>query len=131
MFCVFKQKTAYEMRISDWSSDVCSSDLKLTDKLNFQIIAGAEHSTITQTGVNGLTRGFFRPKGSISFAWAPTADFDISVKLRRRVLQLSFYDFLARAFLNDGNQNASNNDLRPQQDWTYEGEINKKFGPWG
>src|SRR3546814_4723138 len=33
MFCVvvffFKQKTAYEMRISDWSSDVCSSDLYL------------------------------------------------------------------------------------------------------
>src|SRR3546814_8195860 len=32
VFCVvcvffFKQKTAYEMRISDWSSDVCSSDL--------------------------------------------------------------------------------------------------------
>src|SRR3546814_7544131 len=30
MYCVcffFKQKTAYEMRISDWSSDVCSSDL--------------------------------------------------------------------------------------------------------
>src|SRR3546814_1614589 len=32
MFCLFffffKQKTAYEMRISDWSSDVCSSDLQ-------------------------------------------------------------------------------------------------------
>src|SRR3546814_4441183 len=27
MFVVFKQKTAYEVRISDWSSDVCSSDL--------------------------------------------------------------------------------------------------------
>src|SRR3546814_8058259 len=27
--CLFKQKTAYEMRISDWSSDVCSSDLSL------------------------------------------------------------------------------------------------------
>src|SRR3546814_4378089 len=27
-FCFFKQKTAYEMRISDWSSDVCSSDLE-------------------------------------------------------------------------------------------------------
>src|SRR3546814_4846528 len=26
MFCFFKQKTAYEMRISDWSSDVCASD---------------------------------------------------------------------------------------------------------
>src|SRR3546814_13802849 len=29
MFFFFKQKTAYEMRISDWSSDVCSSDLRL------------------------------------------------------------------------------------------------------
>src|SRR3546814_8755883 len=29
MFVFFKQKTAYEMRISDWSSDVCSSDLRL------------------------------------------------------------------------------------------------------
>src|SRR3546814_1450644 len=28
-FFFFKQKTAYEMRISDWSSDVCSSDLKV------------------------------------------------------------------------------------------------------
>src|SRR3546814_1110488 len=31
-FC-FKQKTAYEMRISDWSSDVCSSDLCRTGRL--------------------------------------------------------------------------------------------------
>src|SRR3546814_4288379 len=34
-FCVFfffKQKTAYEMRISDWSSDVCSSDLSAGEK---------------------------------------------------------------------------------------------------
>src|SRR3546814_16049572 len=30
MVFFFKQKTAYEMRISDWSSDVCSSDLMLT-----------------------------------------------------------------------------------------------------
>src|SRR3546814_5686359 len=28
MLFFFKQKTAYEMRISDWSSDVCSSDLR-------------------------------------------------------------------------------------------------------
>src|SRR3546814_8636223 len=31
VFFFFKQKTAYEMRISDWSSDVCSSDLLLVD----------------------------------------------------------------------------------------------------
>src|SRR3546814_1158565 len=31
LFFFFKQKTAYEMRISDWSSDVCSSDLPRHD----------------------------------------------------------------------------------------------------
>src|SRR3546814_7129592 len=31
VFIFFKQKTAYEMRISDWSSDVCSSDLDGAD----------------------------------------------------------------------------------------------------
>src|SRR3546814_13343795 len=35
-FCIFffKQKTAYEMRISDWSSDVCSSDLPEVDEFD-------------------------------------------------------------------------------------------------
>src|SRR3546814_2283138 len=37
-FFFFKQKTAYEMRISDWSSDVCSSDLKRPDR----IVVGTE-----------------------------------------------------------------------------------------
>src|SRR3546814_3182340 len=32
LFFFFKQKTAYEMRISDWSSDVCSSDLRLDQR---------------------------------------------------------------------------------------------------
>src|SRR3546814_13046649 len=36
MFFLFKQKTAYEMRISDWSSDVCSSDLFTPDALGYQ-----------------------------------------------------------------------------------------------
>src|SRR3546814_6014216 len=35
MFFFFKQKTAYEMRISDWSSDVCSSDLVSYDQSKF------------------------------------------------------------------------------------------------
>src|SRR3546814_5433581 len=33
LFFFFKQKTAYEMRISDWSSDVCSSDLIGLDRV--------------------------------------------------------------------------------------------------
>src|SRR3546814_10145018 len=35
-FFFFKQKTAYEMRISDWSSDVCSSDLDLDSGIHLE-----------------------------------------------------------------------------------------------
>src|SRR3546814_1264692 len=41
VFFFFKQKTAYEMRISDWSSDVCSSDL-LGRQLREGVVGG-EH----------------------------------------------------------------------------------------
>src|SRR3546814_8882418 len=44
----FKQKTAYEMRISDWSSDVCSSDLFLRQ---------------SSYGLSGGVGGDFRPVG--------------------------------------------------------------------
>src|SRR3546814_2048484 len=41
VFFFFKQKTAYEMRISDWSSDVCSSDLIMETKMIGNKIAEA------------------------------------------------------------------------------------------
>src|SRR3546814_19723264 len=40
-FFFFKQKTAYEMRISDWSSDVCSSDLQREDQQHARGLAPA------------------------------------------------------------------------------------------
>src|SRR3546814_1751683 len=36
-FVVFKHKTAYELRISDWSSDVCSSDLRASIGLGYRL----------------------------------------------------------------------------------------------
>src|SRR3546814_4569437 len=44
VFFFFKQKTAYEMRISDWSSDVCSSDLygEAARQAALQCVAAAE-----------------------------------------------------------------------------------------
>src|SRR3546814_3285200 len=47
LFFFFKQKTAYELRISDWSSDVCSSDLRLDDIL---ALDGVRHR-LADTGV--------------------------------------------------------------------------------
>src|SRR3546814_1324115 len=55
VFCIFffKQKTAYEMRISDWSSDVCSSDL-LT--LATPRLARADADTLAQIKQRGSLR---------------------------------------------------------------------------
>src|SRR3546814_13215840 len=46
VFFFFKQKTAYEMRISDWSSDVCSSDLQPgSGRCPRRRLAGARHQS--------------------------------------------------------------------------------------
>src|SRR3546814_5001050 len=50
LFFFFKQKTAYEMRISDWSSDVCSSDLA------------------AELGKDGLQESQFQRRGACSRA---------------------------------------------------------------
>src|SRR3546814_4527092 len=47
-FCFFKQKTAYEMRISDWSSDVCSSDLDTDPKRNRWFIQEALKAAVAK-----------------------------------------------------------------------------------
>src|SRR3546814_3507398 len=90
-FFFFKQKTAYEMRISDWSSDVCSSDLKLTSNIlaygkvgssyraggfntrlsdprapsPVQVLFGNENSTSYEVGIKGspIRRGYFAIAG--------------------------------------------------------------------
>src|SRR3546814_15653662 len=45
----FKQKTAYEMRISDWSSDVCSSDLNSYQKHSEYIVQHSDLQGFSQT----------------------------------------------------------------------------------
>src|SRR3546814_3293278 len=60
VFFFFKQKTAYEMRISDWSSDVCSSDLWFADAYGLtETVSGDtfldRDSTITKLGSAGRT----------------------------------------------------------------------------
>src|SRR3546814_8413416 len=50
VFFCFKQKTAYEMRISDWSSDVCSSDLIEEKRRGISIALGFAHLRIADDG---------------------------------------------------------------------------------
>src|SRR3546814_2031994 len=55
-FFFFKQKTAYEMRISDWSSDVCSSDL-LNEDLERRAIAVVAAILLAGAVTFSLSRG--------------------------------------------------------------------------
>src|SRR3546814_912453 len=60
LFFFFKQKTAYEMRISDWSSDVCSSDLLLAVGVVASLYAGylAPEFRVTASQLSALINGF-------------------------------------------------------------------------
>src|SRR3546814_15426643 len=73
-FFFFKQKTAYEMRISDWSSDVCSSDLTIVT--NDEI---AEHVNF----VERLTEAFPALAGTTS---STTPNLPEAPKLRSLIL---------------------------------------------
>ena len=104
---------------------------QLSDNLSLQVSAGGEYSKIAQTGSMGLVRSFRRPKGSVSLAWKPQPGLDLSLKLARKVGQLSFGDFLATADIYQGNNNAGNIELVPPQSWELDLEAKKDLGAWG
>src|SRR3546814_18881596 len=77
VFFFFKQKTAYEMRISDWSSDVCSSDLALSPddelrRLRRRLPGGGDRRPVdSQDGCQRLclrARAAVRPQGGAAEA---------------------------------------------------------------
>src|SRR3546814_1635812 len=71
LFFFFKQKTAYEMRISDWSSDVCSSDL--LDTLGAKthgVLHGALHCAAEHNAFFKLLRDRIGNQLSVGFGLA-------------------------------------------------------------
>src|SRR3546814_4747117 len=72
LFFFFKQKTAYELRISDWSSDVCSSDLVLETAhvaaIGHPVAAHAQHLAVdvAEHQFAGLTDAVLQQCGDVA-----------------------------------------------------------------
>src|SRR3546814_4499923 len=66
MFFFFKQKTAYEMRISDWSSDVCSSDLAALSAEGRSTGVGVSSATASASGCMIFSASRFNSSSAIS-----------------------------------------------------------------
>jgi outer membrane receptor for ferrienterochelin and colicins len=103
----------------------------LSETLSIQASFGGEFSQLSQTGLGGQTRSFFRPKGSVTLAWKANSALTISTKLQRKVGQLSFGSFLALVDLQNGNDNGANPKLVPPQSWLWENEANLALGKAG
>src|SRR3546814_14788322 len=93
LFFFFKQKTAYEMRISDWSSDVCSSDLSPAWR---KIVFGMSRDEIRQIAVDGVKvlrdEAAKQPDTDWHFEYSPetfsTAELDFSVEVCEAVMDV-------------------------------------------
>src|SRR3546814_10453983 len=82
MFLCCKQKTAYEMRMSDWSSDVCSSDLR---------VEAQERQALLMREMNHRIKNLFALTGGLISLGARTADSveELEETLRERVAALA------------------------------------------
>ncbi len=103
----------------------------ITSNLDLQVAGGAEISELDRVDDDQPARHFVRPKGSVTLGWRPSRGWDLSLKLRRRVGQISFYDFLAQPKLSDDRENAGNPELVPPQSWEIETEFARDLGRWG
>src|SRR3546814_8182657 len=98
-FFVFKQMTSYELRISDWSSDVCSSDLRLRRRLGSSapppdtplVLAAMEEQRGLLTAANAAARAIgLVPGMTVAQAQALVPDLQIQIgraSCRERVCQ--------------------------------------------
>ena len=103
----------------------------LFEDVNLQFTFGGEDSELSQSGPRGLTREFWRNKGSVNLGWVPNDKYDISLNVSRQVGQLSFGDFLASVSLAFDNENAGNIQIRPTQTWETTLQIKRNWGDWG
>ncbi|MFL0357001.1 TonB-dependent receptor plug domain-containing protein [Erythrobacter sp. GH1-10] len=103
----------------------------LAENIQMQLSLGAEYSNISQTGAQGQTRTFWRPKGFAALDWKANAGLNLSGRVERAVGQLNFFDFIASTNLDQDRVNVTNADLVPPQSWLFEIEATQSLGSFG
>src|SRR3546814_20371861 len=118
----FKQKTAYEMRISDWSSDVCSSDLQTVLPIDL-FDSGA--SAIVPTH---LDRDYWLPAVTVTWEMAP--DMQLRASGSRTIARPQFRELVAQVYQDPESNRLfrGNPSLTDTQLWTAEARYDNYFG---
>ncbi len=92
---------------------------------------GAEVSTIIQTGDARNRRSFFFLKPRFMAAWAPKAERNLRLTVRRDVAQLNFFDFVSATNFADEQLALGNPELKPERTWILEASFEQRFGSIG
>src|SRR3546814_4451102 len=106
-FFFFKQKTAYEMRISDWSSDVCSSDLRTAGSrpgsrralklwrrwraTTAILVATRPGSPTAASSRKSITRGASRCRWAIILGWSRSEEHTSELQSLMRISYAVFF----------------------------------------
>lgn len=118
--------------VDEWRGEATlSRGWPLAPGLTLQTTLGGEVSKISQTGAGGLSRTFYRPKGSAALAWVASPRLTVNASVERQVGQLSFFDFAAFIDVQNDVPSAANTRLVPEQSWRVDGEVIRSLGPSG
>src|SRR3546814_1845350 len=116
-FFFFKQKTAYEMRISDWSSDVCSSDLRPPVLFLDEPTSGVDPITRREfwTHINGLARKGVTVMVTTHFMDEAEYCDRVAMLYRARLIALDTPDALKRSAVSDLRPDPTMEDARSEE----------------
>ena len=96
--------------------------------IDVQASVGGEVSEISQPGGTNPPRTLVRPNGFLSAAYEWGDDTDLRLRVERSNGQLNFFDFVASVDLVDGTEQCANPDIVPEQSWSVEGQLVRRFG---
>jgi outer membrane receptor for ferrienterochelin and colicin len=120
-----------DSRVEEWRADMRLSDSWRLGRWTLEPAVAVESSEIRQSGPAGRERRFTFFKPSLGIVYAPRADSQSRLNLRRDVAQLNFFDFVSATNFGDDEINLGNPGLRPENTWVAELSHERRFGEVG